>query len=107
MHVYNLCRSCGNVRTHTLLGEEEHGPKHRGVFAVGGKIKCSRRACCRGRLQTMHVTDVEGLAVESLGVALVCSGPSGAPLAVTAPPNCHPRTVLSRTGRGSRKPGRG
>ena len=30
----------------------------------------------------MNVTDMEGLGVESLGVALVCSGPSGTPLPV-------------------------
>ena len=57
--------------------------------------------------RTMNVTDVEGLGVESLDVALVCSGPSGAPLAVTAPPNRCPRSVPSSTGRGSRKPGPG
>ena len=43
----------------------------------------------------MNVTDVEGLGVESLGVALMCSGPSGAPLAVTASPDRCPRTVPS------------
>ena len=50
----------------------------------------------------MSVTDVEGLGVESLGVALVCSGPSGAPPAVTAPPDRCPRTVPSSAGRDSR-----
>ena len=61
---------------HTLLEEKEHGPEYRGVFAVGGekKNKCRGRTYCRGRLQTRNVTDVEGLGVESLGVALVCSG---------------------------------
>ena len=82
-------------------------PNTGGVFAVGEKNKCRRRACCQGRLKTMNDTDLEGLGVESLGVVLVCSGPSGASLAVTAPPNRCPRTVPSSTGRGSRKPGPG
>ena len=60
---------------HTLLEEKEHGPEHRGCLLSGEKKnKCRGRACCRGRLQTRNVTDVEGLGVESLGVALVCSG---------------------------------
>ena len=32
-----MCCSYGKVRTHTLLEEKEHGPEHRGVFAVGKK----------------------------------------------------------------------
>ena len=82
-------------------------PNTGGVCCREKKNKCRRRACCRGRLQTRKVTDVEGLVIGSLGVALVYFGPSGAPLAVTAPPNRCPRSVPSSTGRGSRKPGPG
>ena len=39
LDVYNICCSYGNVRTHTLLEEKEHGPEHRGVFSVGNKKK--------------------------------------------------------------------
>ena len=50
-------------------------PNTGGVCCRGRqKNKCRGRACCRGRLQTRNVTDVEGLGVESLGVALVRSG---------------------------------
>ena len=40
-------------------------PNTGGCLLSGKKNKYRRRACCRGRLQTMNVTDVEGLGVES------------------------------------------
>ena len=86
------------------MEEKEHSPEHRGCLLSGEKIKKVEEA----RLLSRSVTDYErSLGVESLGVALVCSRPFGAPLTVTAPPNRCPRTVPSSTGRGSREPGPG
>ena len=53
----------------------------------------------------MDVTDVKGLRGGPLGVVMACSGPSGAPLVATVPPNRCPRSEPSNTGRGSRIPG--